>query len=199
MLIGISGHAGSGKDLAAGIIQYLTDGWGEYTDFDDYIKGRVESPKFEIVRFADNLKKCASIILGCSLPELEDRHYKESNLGQEWGNNSPRTLLQKLGTDFGRNMIHQNIWVNSTMATYTPEKDWIIPDVRFNNEADIIKNKGGVLIRLNRNNAGESDLHESESALDNYSKFDYIIENNGSIDEFINTIKGILIKEGVIK
>jgi len=198
MLIGISGYAGSGKDLAANIIRYLTDGCDDYMSFDDYMH-QLFMPKFEVVRFADNLKKCASIILGCSLSELEDRRYKESNLGQEWSNNSPRTLLQKLGADFGRNMIHPDIWVNSTIATYIPEKDWIVPDVRFENEADAIKNKGGVLIRLNRITNADSTVHESESALDNYFKFDYIIDNNGSIDELIKVIKDILIKEHIIK
>lgn len=77
---------------------------------------------------------------------------------------TPRKLLQLLGTECGRNIIHPNIWVNALMKDYVPEKEyighgdytewepsWIITDVRFPNEAAAIKSKGGIIIRINRN------------------------------------------------
>lgn len=77
---------------------------------------------------------------------------------------TPRLMLQLLGTDCGRKIIHPDIWVNALLKDYHPEKtylghgdykeyepDWIISDVRFPNEANAIKEKGGILIRINRN------------------------------------------------
>ena len=57
---------------------------------------------------------------------------------------TPRLLMQLLGTDCGRNIIHPNIWVNSLMSEYDScfedgkvkywgEGNWIITDMRFPN------------------------------------------------------------------
>jgi guanylate kinase len=43
-----------------------------------------------------------------------------------------------------------------------------------------------------------SNLHESEIALEGYNEFDYTINNNGTIDELIEQVKQILIKENLI-
>ena len=45
----------------------------------------------------------------------------------------------------------------------------------------ILKNKGGILIKINRN-TGYNDNHISEIDLDDYDKFDYIVDNNGTIN-----------------
>ena len=98
---------------------------------------------------------------------------------------TPRLLLQILGTEAGREIIHPNIWCNALFGNYTKETNWIITDVRFPNEADAIKERGGILIRLTRTTpvAEEVAKHESETALDNYNKFDYIIDNRGTEEE----------------
>ena len=124
---------------------------------------------------------------------------------------TPRLLLQLIGTDCGRNIIHPNIWINSTMNSYDYIQkwinvgskailpNWIITDVRFPNEADAIKQREGINIRLQR--GGDSDIdtkqHESETDLDNY-EFDYIIDNNGTIEALIEQVREILIKENII-
>lgn len=157
---------------------------------------------------------------------------------------TPRLLLQLLGTECGRDIIHPNIWVNATMADYklTPDPNitikewqgkksfsqkeafeymypsghrypnWVISDVRFENEAKAIKDKGGITIRVNRDvicslcngvgcshcyNGKVQNQHESETALDN-AKFDYFIENNSTIEELIEQVKKILINEKII-
>lgn len=92
---------------------------------------------------------------------------------------TPRLLLQLLGTDCGRKLIHPNIWVNSLMSEYKPKikdtgvdidfetktvwngghlttsipiqySNWIITDVRFPNELKAIEDKEGIVIRVNR-------------------------------------------------
>lgn len=74
---------------------------------------------------------------------------------------------------------------------------WCITDVRFPNEVKAIKEKEGIVIRINR----ESDYnstHFSETALDDYEDFDYTIDNNNCIDCLIEKVKEILKHEKII-
>lgn len=108
---------------------------------------------------------------------------------------TPRVMLQLLGTEAGRNIIHPNIWVNALFSTYTSESNWVITDCRFPNEAEAIKQRGGKLIRLNRiydTPLTEEQIaisqHPSETGLDNYQGFDALIENDGSILDLVEKI-----------
>lgn len=174
------------------------------------------------------------VLTGCTREQLESQEFKNSSLPDEWkidkdssGAITYRTLLQKLGTDLLRNQLHSEVWVNALFSKYRdnvdfnknlpPNKNWIISDVRFPNEAKAVKNKGGIIIRINRDlviggddygftkvsvNQAEKDgiikpQHISETALDNYD-FDWIIDNNGSIEDLIVKTKEMLIHYGVI-
>lgn len=130
-----------------------------------------------------------------------------------------RELLQKLGTDLFRNQLHKDVWVNALMSKYIPEykfndgtkasvknwhntklPNWIITDVRFPNELKAIKDRGGVVIRVNRydiTGQGKLNPHTSETALDN-AEFDYVIDNYGTIEDLIEKVKDILIKERIL-
>jgi len=139
---------------------------------------------------------------------------------------TPRLLFQLLGTECGRNIIHPNIWINSLFVDYKEQfisggigmfhdprpkyksigfPNWIITDTRFPNELQAVKDKGGISIRVNRKQFVEYsgqiveafNVHPSETALDN-AEFDYVIDNNGSIEELIEKVKEILIKEKII-
>jgi len=73
-----------------------------------------------------------------------------------------RQFLQEIGTDAMRDIIHPDIWINALMASYIPANEWdlltdtsslvypnwIVTDVRFENELHAILNKGGVVIRV---------------------------------------------------
>lgn len=246
MIIGVSGKIGSGKDLTGQIILGLKAGLSteEILKLSEEDSWWLEDKSnFEIRKFADKLKDMVCMLIGCTREQLEDREFKEKELGEEWwywsvyegieykpsyfstkeeaqkrcleiwGEDfetyiklvklTPRKLLQLLGTDCGRNMIHPNIWINALFADYKVYKDeelpnWIITDVRFPNEAKAIKNRGGILIRIERDyvlRGGPEDpknQHPSETALDDYQDFDYVIENNGSIEDLINKIKKII-------
>ena len=141
-----------------------------------------------------------------------------------------REMLQYLGTDLLRNQLHENVWVNALMSKYKPiqyyqgksvdnkgiydvsEADellaeirpfypnWIITDVRFPNEAQAIKDRNGIIIKIQRNQDEFESMkvkHISENVLDTY-KFDYIIDNNGTINDLIIKVKDVLIKERII-
>lgn len=138
-----------------------------------------------------------------------------------------RELLQKLGTETMRDVIHTNVWINALFADYkftmsdgwqpsyhNPDNsgghqpaepifpNWIITDCRFRNEAKAIEDRGGFIIRVNRNPVkGDvwkiGDEHPSETSLDNY-KFKYVIENDGTIEELVKKVSNILIKEKLL-
>lgn len=96
---------------------------------------------------------------------------------------TPRELLQTLGTDWGRNMVHPDLWVRLGMAKAKRElargRAVVIDDVRFLNEAEAIRAAGGVMVQIKRN-LSQGDplpLHESEGQLNEYA-FDLTILNN---------------------
>lgn len=206
MIIGISGKIGSGKDTVGGIIQMLA----LTNDSKVY---------WEIKKYAGKLKEIACMLTGCTLEQLEDQEFKKLQIGPDWGM-TYRELLQKLGTEAMRNGLHENVWVNALFADYKAigsiDKDerkfhtltegdliypnWIITDMRFPNEFDAIKSRGGITIRVNRiryistHSEGE---HESERALDNHN-FDYVIDNNGSMSDLILKVREILTQNQII-
>ena len=129
-----------------------------------------------------------------------------------------RMLLQWLGTEVGR-VIHRNFWVNALFADYRKNykltddtmdspvakykaPNWIITDMRFPNELEAIKQHGGITIRINRrsieNVIHDDNEHPSETALDN-AEFDYVIDNNGTIQELASKVSDILVNAGIIK
>jgi len=130
---------------------------------------------------------------------------------------TPRLLMQLLGTEAGRNIIHPDLWVICTMSGYKPDSKWIVTDNRFPNEVKAVKNKNGLTFRIERDfnlrfpeyqnleevhtkdiNLYTQLTHFSETALDNYTEFDYVIQNNGTIFDLIKSIENILIKEKLL-
>jgi hypothetical protein len=131
-----------------------------------------------------------------------------------------RTILQQLGTEVCRN-IHPNFWINALFADYKPQfvkynnpipveslqnPTWIISDVRFKNEADEIKKRGGIVIRLNRTRVLDmvndkqtvrDSLHISETDLDDY-QFDHVIDNNGTLEDLYQNLKSLNLFKNVI-
>lgn len=98
---------------------------------------------------------------------------------------TPRLLMQLLGTEAGRNIIHPNLWVNTTMSTFMKGKSkWIISDTRFLNEAEVLKEKGGIVVRVERDLARPENEHISETSLDSYN-FDKHINNIGDIEDLV--------------
>jgi len=217
-LIGISGKIGNGKDLLFDVINYIIteDYW---TSFEHYMhESRKVDEVYENKKFAGILKDITCKLIGCNVSQLEDREFKEAELGEEWNGLTPRKILQLLGTEAGRQIIHPNIWVNALFADYRSDDNWIITDVRFPNESKAIKDRGGIMIRVNRlteeekNSAYKAragrpnnaiglifkDEHASETALDDYDGFDYVIENDGTVQDLINKVKSLNIVERIL-
>jgi hypothetical protein len=99
-----------------------------------------------------------------------------------------RRLLQRCGTEAGRQVLGAQVWVNALMNDFDPENEaLVVTDVRFPNEADAIREAGGVVVRIERPGVGPHTdpggwVHESDVALDHYD-FDVTVKNDGTIEE----------------
>ena len=77
---------------------------------------------------------------------------------------------------------------------------WIITNVKFPNQAKAVTDRGGIMIRVNRNMPDRDNItkQKAETALDHYAGFDYVLQNNGTVEELIEQVKEILILEKII-
>ena len=180
--------------------------------------------KWEIKKFAGKLKAVGSLLTGIPIEMFEDQEFKKTDLPNEWvyiengyaaRNMTVRDFLQKLGTEAMRDGLHENVWVNALFADYRTDfeaksaeewgkdlaNNWIITDMRFPNEMEAVELREGITIRVERNEmySFQSMLlsHSSETALDD-AKFDYVIENDGTLDELVEKVREILTKEKMI-
>lgn len=207
MIIGVNGYAGSGKDTVGKMIQYVFSKETEITV--DVVTTHYklhewwleEKSGWEIKKFAGKLKQIGSILTGIPAEKFEDQEFKKTELGSEWGM-TVRDFLQKLGTDGLRDGLHSNVWVNALFADYEciPADrapggwdcdNWIITDTRFPNEAEAIKSRGGIVIRVDRPGVKPVNPHASEVALDDWD-FDYKILNVSDLVSLKQTVEQVL-------
>lgn len=149
MIIGISGKMGTGKTTLADMLV-------------DRLGGKRES-------FASALRREVSELFGIPESLLGDREYKERGKVTV-GNRiiSPRQLMQWWGGI--RRDGNLNYWVNQTVRKDV-EPYMVIDDVRYWNEAEVIKKRDGILIRLEPYDdwqSGSGPDHASETELDGY-------------------------------
>lgn len=173
MLIGLAGAAGAGKGSVANVL--------------------VTGAGFVEIAFADPIYEAVAAITGISVAKLKDRRIKETVI--PWLGKSPRQLLQLLGTEFGRNMIRDSIWVDRAMRT----ADWhdsigahtVITDARFDNEAEAVRGRGGVIWQVVRETAScladDTARHASEAGI-RPELVDLVIDNNGTLEDLYGTV-----------
>lgn len=166
-IIGITGKAGSGKDTAAAALE--------------------RHYNFEVVHFSDALKAGLAAMFSWDPAQLDgsQREWREA----PYQINgvlipSPRYMMQTIGTEWGRQMIHPDIWVLATheRIRQSCSPHFVISDVRFNNEAEWIIAQGGLVVEVERPGlSGAAGSHVSEVRIDEEHIFETYI-NNGSIE-----------------
>ena len=133
--------------------------------------------------FADPIRDIGEIF-GFTRVQMTDRKLKETE-DPFWGF-SPRTFMQKVGTEMFRNCLRDDIWIKLLERRIKDLDNKLgvdpsmifITDVRFPNEAEAIKKMGGYIIKIKRegfSKAGEN-LHPSEKFIDQMEA-DCVIEN----------------------
>ena len=145
------------------------------------------------VAFAAPIKRVVEILLdrlgsdGYSLVH-EDKESIVFELGV-----SARHMMQTLGTEWGRACIHPDFWVMiarvEAQRIMADGRSVVIDDVRFPNEAAMIRDLGGELWRIDRPGVAYSGDHSSEGALEDVTP-DRVIVNDGTIDQLKERIYG---------
>lgn len=159
MIIGVSGKRGSGKTTLGELLELK---YG-----------------FTPVSFAATLKTMVKYYFNLTEDHVNGG-LKEEPLPQ-WQNYTPRQIMIDFGQFFRR--FDPDFWVKAAFKGLNlAEKNYIVTDVRFPNEANYIKSLGGALIRLNRAsslNIYKGEINDiSETALDNFPHFDIIVPAN---------------------
>jgi dephospho-CoA kinase len=179
MLIGLGGNLGCGKNYIAEKI------------ISKYIINSL------VIGFGDHVKVEASRLFGFSFHELFVEKNKNS-----------RKKLQTFATEENREILGQDTWINALkvwMDIFETRgiNNFIIPDVRFENEATFIKNQGGLLIKVvapdrtwekalqetkgNKEEAEKILSHSSEKGIpDEY--YDFVLDNTKSNEKNIESI-----------
>jgi hypothetical protein len=178
MIIGLSGYARSGKDSVADI---LVEEFG-------YIR----------VAFADKLREALYALNPIvSIGVYEDFHWDYSKnvyvqdvideygwdgvKGTEYADEI-RRLLQRMGTEAGRNLLGNDIWVDAAFFELTEDKNYVFTDCRFSNEALRVRQYQGKVWRVTRPGVEPANDHISEIGLDNWP-FDAIVLNDRSLED----------------
>lgn len=184
MIIGISGKAGSGKDTAAKMLEVLYA--NPNISYEDFANKRYKNfADIQIVHFADTLKETAQVLFRIGEWETNTQEGKKTIIN--WIGKTVRELLQGIGQGL-RDTIDPNLWVKILFANTEGWSNYIIADVRYSNEIKAIKERNGILLRIDRKGAGAGN-HSSETALDDYKEWDVHIKNNGSIEDLFEAMR----------
>ena len=156
ILIGLVGKKFSGKDTMG---KYMTQAYN-----------------FKRISFADRLKEHCKIRYGFEDAQLEEL---KDIVDEKWGF-TPRKTFKDTGMRFRE--VDPDYWVNQVQFDIVTNDDdnIVVTDVRFQNEADMIRKNGGFLIGVSRYSR-DTDTHVSETSLDEI-KVDHIVFNNDSIE-----------------
>lgn len=181
-LIGLTGLAGTGKDTLREMLE----------THHGYIG----------MAFADPLRDMIGQLLDASATPrkwMTERHLKElpiPNLGVSY-----RQLAQTLGTEWGREKVDPALWVRIMAARIAarienhlyvgePAPLIVISDVRMPNEAELIRDQGGVIWRLERSIARAVRPHDSEALIGTLPA-DRIINNLGNFAALLNALSSM--------
>ena len=189
MIVSISGKKLAGKDTFA---EFLPN-FKRYAFADALKKGCAKAFFLPEELFHDQKLKehpfIAPIVLDdYHLNKLADVFGFETHphyylTGRKVSLKTPRELLQFVGTDLIRKTIDDNFWIDKTVEALRKEtENVLIADSRFLNERKLLKSLGAKLVLIKRNSTN-SDSHSSENDLGNDSDYDYVIENNGTLEE----------------
>lgn len=176
MIIGLAGKMGSGKSTAVETLQF-------------YLKDQVKlvklaQPLYDIQEFAYR--------------RIQQAYQRPSDFVKD------RKLLQFLGGEWGRDSLDKNLWLNLWKydAVALENRGFLVvcDDVRYDNEAEMIKDLGGIIIRIDAENthtrintANGIYNHQSEKGLPDHA-VSYIIENNGTKSEYQDKLQ-VLFKQ----
>jgi hypothetical protein len=182
VIIAVSGFAQTGKDLIGSI---LVERGFKRLAFADVLRSCLYA--FDPLVISNFGYTSVRTLVDCVGWEEAKAHQPES----PW---SIRRYLQRLGTEVGREILGYDTWVRAAVEQMEPGVSYVITDPRFKNEADFVRENGGLVIRVNRPGYGPINDHPSETELVDYP-FDMTFENDGTIDDLRGKVMEYLATE----
>lgn len=169
MLIGITGKAMAGKDT---IGQYLCKMYG-----------------FHPKAFADPMRDALKVMFA-----LGEKHFNgDKEFPIEWLGKSPRQLMQTLGTEWGRDQVHRQIWVlhmqRRIAGLLKAGGEVVITDVRYVDEAEMVHRLGGQIWRVTWPNGlttAQADHTSEQEGMRIVADVDLL--NDGTVEDLHNKI-----------
>ena len=174
-LIGLTGRARAGKDTVGEIL--------------------AREAGYATMSFAAPIKEACKVAFALSDEQLFGNE-KEAPI-KHLGGKSPRQIMQLFGTDFARDMICDDIWLQvaerrmisvkhqvtstSPLAGFIPA-GIVFTDVRFDNEAQWVRDQGGEVWQIERKDIDPVSEHVSEAGVPE-DLVDLIILNNGTLGD----------------
>lgn len=181
ILIGLAGRKGAGKSTLA--------------DYLEWHHG------FEQNAFADPIKSMLDVLfahLNMDISEVSMKLFHDRKDAIDNDNlfgKSPRELMQTLGTEWGRELVHPDLWVKCALADYerVPRYRYVFSDVRFPNEAQAIRDRGGHILWVEGPCVVNVDDHKSERLI-KASNCDHIVSNSfGDIEAFCDNASALIL------
>lgn len=177
-LIGLAGRKRSGKDTVGRLIDKLATTPTDVTP----------------LSFAGPMRDGIAVMFGIDMSDAQERETPVL-LGV-----SRRHLMQTLGTEWGRQLIHPDLWLHvleQRMVDVFSDEDHgdvplvIVTDVRMPNEAELIRRHGGQVWRVERPGLAATDTHVSEVPLpDQY--VDLTVMNTGTLEDLEENVLAAL-------
>ncbi len=177
MLIGLTGPARSGKDTVGLHLSGIHN--------------------FHLLSFAGPLKDMLRIGLNLNM-EQTDGNRKEEPI--DWLDGiTPRSLMQTLGTEWGRQQ-HPDLWIRiaeQRIVRFGSETDIVFTDVRFDNEANMIRRHGGNIFHISRSQVefiSGIEGHASEAGVQFNTGVcqDFSLPNNHTFESLYDQVEAVI-------
>lgn len=156
IIVGLCGYAQSGKDTVAETL--------------------VDDHSFERIAFADNVRALAEVLNGFVKSRVSEFGWDEAKK-----NPVIREYLQRVGQGV-RDVLGEDSWVDAALRDLKPGRRYVVTDVRYPNELEVIRALGGTTVRIARSGVGPINGHVSETAIDGEG-VDYWIQNDSTLTD----------------
>lgn len=185
LLIGLHGLARTGKDTAA---TYLAAHYALLS-----------------YAFAEPLKLAIMQMFNLTADHIEGALKEQPLPGI---GKSPRQLMQLLGTDWGRDLVHRELWLllaeqnlQHMAELHQDMQGAVLRDVRFENEAAWVRSKGGVILHIQRPDAAPVAAHTSEAGITVHDN-DFVIHNDEDLPHLykqLDRLMGLLVRRQAMR
>lgn len=182
-IIGLSGFARTGKDEVASVL--INEFGFQRVAFADKLRDMIYAlnPMVDISDLTcdhadyNATKTWKSVYLQDVIDVYTWDNYKESRYGPEI-----RRLLQRLGTEAGRQTLWDSIWIDAALTGLPDDAKVVVTDARFFNEFDAVRERGGEIWRIERPGVGPLNDHASETEATDYPHFSKWLHNDSNLE-----------------